>query len=66
MFFLEPSGTYADIFCPNCNGGYDIDWQTEYGIPISGAHKIECPDCGHEYTMRVSTHVLYAVEDKGG
>ena len=57
MFHLDRDTYPSDLQCPWCQTAYSVNWQTEYGDVIFGQHDVECPNCGHEFIMRVDSGI---------
>ena len=57
IFFERTESPVADIFCPHCQAGLDIRWETEYGDPQIGDHDVLCPAC--QNTMRLQVRIDY-------
>jgi len=53
----------CDVQCPHCFDMLDVEWDTEYGDPLDGAHHSRCPSCEGEFTMNVGvvTKVNFSV-----
>ena len=57
MFYLDPDTHPSALECPECDTSYEVGWWTEYGEPVFGEHDVECPNCGHEFTMLVDSGI---------
>ena len=44
----------ADVRCPHCKAGYDIEWHTEYGEPLFyDVNSITCDECDKVFYFEV-------------
>ena len=50
----------SDIKCPHCKYSFDIEWDTQYNIPVMGDHVADCPECDRLINFSVAT--VYTVK----
>ena len=57
-FHLLAAG--SDIKCPYCKYAFDVEWDTDYGIPVMGDHAVTCIECDRLINFHVET--VYTVK----
>lgn len=58
-FRLESTTIGPDTECAACGIGLDLHWYTEYGDPMNGTYKVECPNCNAAIEIVVEVVTSY-------
>lgn len=52
----------GDVQCPKCQKKYDVEWDTEYGQPLTGcSQEVSCPNCSTEFAITADVETTYRV-----
>jgi transposase-like protein len=56
-FYSVPTNFVPDAYCPNCDQGFELNWNTEYGDAVDGTYQIKCSNCCKTFQTEVKTTV---------